>query len=150
MVKAKLAMCSLFVILSAFAGFRLAAQSAKLATSAEQIAPYEAEILIYLLPQAQELRKQGMDVGWELQTSPKLNQRDFYTYWVVNSKRPNVEGSVTVGYFSVNKHTAEVWDDNNEKVKVPDAGELEGVERILRRAHHIDEETLHKFSSLRP
>jgi len=143
-------MCSLSVILSAFAGFRFAAQSAKLATSAEQIAPHEAEILIYLLPQAQELRKQGMDVGWELQTSPKLNQRDFYTYWVVNSKRPNVEGSVTVGYFSVNKYTAEVWDDNDEKVKVLDAGELEGVERILRRAHHIDEVTLHKFSSLRP
>jgi hypothetical protein len=150
MVKAKLAMWSLFVILSAFAGFSLATQSAKLATSAEQIAPHEAEILIYLLPQAQELRKQGMDVGWELQTSPKLNQPDFYTYWLVNSKRPNVEGSVTLGYFSVNKHTAEVWDDNNEKVKVPEAGELEGVERILRRAHHIDEETLHKFSSLRP
>src|SRR5258708_25352859 len=141
MVKAKFAMFSLFVVLAVFAGFKLAAQSAKQTTSPEQIAPHEAEILIYLLPQAQELRKHGMDVGWELQTSLKLNQRDFYTYWVVNSKRPNVEGSVTVGYFSVNKHTAEVCDENNEKVV--DAGELEGVERILRRAHHIDEETLH-------
>src|SRR5208282_5971655 len=97
----------------------------------EEIATREAEILIYLLPQAQELRKQGMDIRWELQTSPKLNQRDFYTYWIVNSKRPNVEGSVTVGYFSVNKHTAEVWDNDNEKVV--ETGELQGVQRILRR-----------------
>jgi hypothetical protein len=147
MVKAQFAMCGLIVTLSAFAGFRLAAQSAPHAALPEQIAPYEAEILIYVLPQAQELRKQGMDVGWEQDMSPKLNQRDFYTYWVVNSKRPNVEGSVTVGYFSVNRHTAEVWNDNNEQV---DTSELAGIERILRRAHHIDEETLHKFSSLRP
>ena len=89
-----------------------------------------------------------MDVEWELQTSPKLNQRDFYNYWVFTSKRPDVEGSVTVGYFSVNKRTADVWDDDNENVV--DAVELEGVERILRRAHHIDEKTLQKFSSLRP
>ena len=79
-----------------------------------------------------------MDVGWELQTSPKLNQRDFYTYWVVNSKRPNVEGSVTVGYFSVNKHTAEVWDDNNEKVKVP------GRWRIRRRRENLAPSTSYR------
>ena len=148
MVKTRLAICSFFVILSIHADFRLTAQSGKLAASAEQIAPYEAEILLCLLPQAQELRKRGMDVGWELQTSPELNQRDFYTYWVFNSKRRNVEGSVTIGYFSVNKHTADVWD--NGKEKVVDADDLEGVEKILRRAHQIDEETLHKFSSLRP
>jgi hypothetical protein len=148
MVKTRLAICSFLVIVSTFAGFRLTAQPAKLAASAEQIAPYEAEILVYLLPQAQELRKQGMDVGWELQTSPKLNQRDFYTYWVFDSKRRNVEGSVTVGYFSVNKHTAEVWDNGSEKVV--DAEDLEGVEKILRRAHQINKQTLDEFSSLRP
>lgn len=148
MVKTKLGICSLLVILSTFAGFRLTAQPARLTASAEQIAPYEAEILVYLLPQAQELRKQGMEVGWELQTSSKLDQRDFYTYWVFNLKRQNVEGSVTIGYFSVNKHTAEVWDNGNEKVV--DAKDLEGVEKILRRAHQINKETFDKFSSLRP
>ncbi len=89
-----------------------------------------------------------MEVGWELQTSSKLDQRDFYTYWVFNLKRQNVEGSVTIGYFSVNKHTAEVWDNGNEKVV--DAKDLEGVEKILRRAHQINKETFDKFSSLRP
>jgi hypothetical protein len=76
---------------------------------------------------------------------PRLNQRDFYTYWVVNSKRPNVESSVTVGYFGVNKHTAQLWDDDNGKVV--GGAEFEGVEGILRRAHHIDQDTLRRFSS---
>lgn len=119
-----------------------------LAAPSGEIALHEAEILIYLLPQAQELRSQGMDIGWELQTSPKLKQKDFYSFWVVNSKRPNVQGSVTVGYFSVNKHTAEVW--SNDKEKTVSSAELEGVEKILRMAHHIDDATLRKFGSLHP
>jgi hypothetical protein len=147
MLKVKFAMRSLFVVLTVFAGFRLAAQAAQHTAPPEQIAPYEGEILIYVLPEAQELRSQGMDVGWEREKNPKLNQRDFYTYWVVNSKRPNVQGSVTIGYFSVNRHTAEVWDDNGKRV---DNSELAGIEKILRQAHHIDEATLRKFGSLRP
>jgi hypothetical protein len=147
MRKAKCAMCIVFVLLPVIAGLELASQCAPHAALPEQIAPYEAEILIYMLPEAQELRSQGMDVGWERETSPKLNQRDFYTFWVVNSKRPNVQGSVTVGHFSVNKHTAEVWDDNDKRVE---SSELTGIARILRQAHHIDEGTLHKYSLLRP
>jgi hypothetical protein len=148
MTRKILALSSLLAFLAGVTGFELAARSIRSATPPEEIAPCEAEILIYLLPEAQELRKQGMDIGWELQTSDKLNQRDFYTFWVINSKRPNTAGSVTVGYFSVNKHTAEVWDTNSDRVV--GAAEIEGVQRILRRAHHIDEETLHKFGSLRP
>jgi len=108
----------------------------------------EAEILIFLLPQAAELRRQGMDVGWELQTGPKLNQADFYTFWVVNSSRPHVEGSVTVGYFGVNKHSAEVWSlDKGEFVSAPEIG---GVQRIIRRAHSIDDALVRKYHSRRP
>jgi hypothetical protein len=118
------------------------------AVLSSEVALHEAEILIYLLPQAQDLRGQGMDIGWELQTSPKLNQEDFYTFWVVNSKRPIVQGSDTVGYFSVNKHTAEVW--ANDKEKTVTTAELKGIEKILRKAHHIDDAALRKFGSLRP
>lgn len=108
----------------------------------------ESEILILLLPQASELRRQGMDVGWELQTGPKFNQADFYTFWVVNSTRPGVEGSVTVGYFAVNKHSAEVWSlDKGEFVSSP---EIEGVQRIVRRAHSIDEALIRQYHSRRP
>jgi hypothetical protein len=124
-----------------------ARQSTQPALPPEQIALHEAEILIYLLPEAQLLRNQGMDIGWE-QTDPKLNQQDFYTFWVYNSKRPTENGSVTVGHFSVNKHTAEVWGDDNEKPI--STNDLEGIERILRRAHHIDESTVRKFGSIRP
>jgi hypothetical protein len=123
-------------------------QAPQATISPEPIARYEAEILIYVLPQGQELRNQGMDIGWELQTSPKLNQQDFYTFWVFNSKRPNVEGSVTIGYFSVNKHSVEVWDDN--KGNLVGTAELEGIQKILRQEHHIDESTVHKFSPRRP
>jgi hypothetical protein len=54
--KSKVAMCCLFVILSVFAGSWLAGQFASPATSAEQIAPHDDEIFIFLLPQAQELQ----------------------------------------------------------------------------------------------
>jgi|SRR6266702_1754117 len=114
----------------------------------ELITLTEAEILVYLLPQAQELRKQHMDVGWELQTGPQFNRKDFYTFWVVNAKRPNVEGSVTVGYFDVNKHTGEIWDEGLEKFVV--SPELAGVQGILRKAHGIDSSILSKYRLARP
>lgn len=148
MVKKRTVIIYLSVILLPLMAHKAASQSPPAATPPERIALHEAEILIYLLPQAQELRNQGMDIGWELETSPEVNQQNFYTFWVVNSKRPNVQGSVTIGYFSVNKHTAEVWDDDREKLV--SSSELEGVQRILRQAHHIDESTLRRFSPLRP
>jgi hypothetical protein len=115
---------------------------------AEQISYTDAEILVYLLPQAQELRRQGMDIGWELQTSPALNQTNFYIFWVVNSKRPKVEGSVTVGYFAVNKHTADVWDQGLEEFVV--SPDVAAVQSILRRGHHIGAETISSFRQMRP
>jgi len=148
MVKKITVIICLSVILLPLIAHKVVSQSPQASTPPEQIALHEAEILIYLLPQAQELRNRGMDIGWELETSPKLNQQDFYTFWVVNSKRPNVQGSVTIGYFSVNKHTAEVWDDDREKLM--SSSELEGIQRILRQAHHIDETTLRRFSPLQP
>jgi hypothetical protein len=116
--------------------------------SPEVITLTEAEILVYLLPQAQELRKQGMDVGWESQTGPKFNHDDFYTFWVVNAKRPHVEGSVTVGFFDVNKHTGEVWDEGLERFVT--STELDGVQAIVRKAHGIDSSTLAKYHSAKP
>jgi hypothetical protein len=123
-------------------------QPSQTSSSPEPIALYEGQILIYLLPQGRELRNQGMDIGSELQTNEKLNQRDFYTFQVFNSKRADVHGSTTIGYFSVNKHTAEIWDDDNQK-QVSTA-ELEGIQKILRQAHDIDASTVRKFGTLRP
>jgi hypothetical protein len=123
-------------------------QPSQTSSSPEPIALYEGEILIYLLPQGRELRNQGMDIGSEVKPNQKLDQQDFYTFQVFNSKRTNVQGTTTIGYFSVNKHTAEIWDDNNQKQVV--TAELEGIQRILRQAHHIDASTVRKFGTLRP
>ena len=112
------------------------------------IALYEAEILIYLLPEAHEVRRQGMEIGWELQANPAYNLEDFYVFWIVNAKRPRVHGSVTIGFFGVNKHTADVWAEGIERFVV--TPELVGVQGILRKSHHIDEATIEKYRSRRP
>ncbi len=106
----------------------------------------EAEILVYLLPQAHDLRADGMDVAWALETGPELNQKDFYNFWVVNAKRKGHSGSVTVGYFSVNKYTADVLDARQQYVVTP---ELQGVQRILRKGHGIDEAAIREYRSRR-
>lgn len=117
----------------------------------ELLALHEAEILIYLLPDAQEVRKQGMEVGWELQTGPDFDQKDFFVFWVVNATRPHVHGSRTLGYYAVNRHTADVSDFSIEAVnQFVLSKELEGVRRILRKAHHIDDATITKYRSRHP
>jgi hypothetical protein len=137
----------LLLFLTFCAWLPMARDSEQIPVKAEQIPLYDAEILIYLLPQAHEIRKEGMDIGWELQTSPKLNQEDFYTFWVINAKRKHVNGSVTVGYFSVNKHTADIVDNLGELVT---SLELAGVQRILREGHHIDTATIQRYRSRNP
>lgn len=112
------------------------------------IALYEAEILIYLLPQAQQIRSDGFDIGWDLQTSAKLNQADYYIFFVINAKRPSY-GSVTVGYFGVNKHTADVWSLDREG-EIISSTEIQGVQRILRQAHCIDQATVDRYRSAKP
>ena len=115
--------------------------------SSTELSLSEAEILVYLLPVAHKLREEQMDVGWELQRGSKWNEKDFYVFWVVNPKRV-VEGSNTVGYFAVNKHTADIWDDWAEAFVT--STEIEGVQRILRKAHCIDDRVLSEFGSRRP
>lgn len=78
-------------------------------TVASEISIVEAEILLYVSPIAERVRANNSDIAMELQTSAKLNQDDYYFFWVYDSVRHS-NGSVTVGYYAVNKHTAEVWD----------------------------------------
>src|SRR5690349_17619378 len=73
------------------------------------ISPREAEILIYLLPQGDQLRFQSMDIGWERAPKAEVG-RNAFVFWVYNSKRPDA-GSVTIGYFVVDRCTAKVSDD---------------------------------------
>lgn len=101
----------------------------------EPITLSEAEILIYLMPASQELRRQGFDVGWELERSSDRGP-DSLHFWVYNAKRKCPEGcSVTIGSFVVDKRTAEVKNvDTKEAVTNQ---EIRGVQAILRREHHL-------------
>jgi hypothetical protein len=123
-------------------------QSAPLnsAIESQDLALYEAEILIYLIPSAREDRRVGRSVTWVLEDSAKLNQRDFFNFWVLGP--PNPYGSSTIGYFSVNKHSAEVVDQ--VLFKRVDDPELKGVQGVLRRAHRIDDQTIKKYQGLTP
>lgn len=114
------------------------------AQAPEQIALHEAEILVYLTPAAVETRLKGMDVGWEQSTDAKLNVNDYYFFWVYNATRTK-EGSVTIGHYAVNKHTADMW--NFMSGQRLDSKELEKVQSILRRAHRISDTLVARYRS---
>ena len=119
--------------------------SARIPAGPEELAYHDAEILIYLLPVAKETRARGSDIIWERESSPKLNQSDYFVFWVMNA-RPNPYGSSTIGYFAVNKHNADVRECGEDEPAVT-SPEIEGVQKILRRAHRIDQETAQKYRS---
>lgn len=110
-----------------------------------ELALHEAEILIYVMPASARTRKDGFEVGWEQTTASTLNERDYYYFWVYNATRHNPNGSVTIGNFAVNKHTADVFDNDEPPARLLDSKELRGVQKILRRTHHIDAEQIKRF-----
>ena len=127
--------------------FTLATSTPYAQTKAPELLPlHEAEILIYLSPPAVSVRAEGMEVGWELQEAKQYN-KNFYVFWMYNAVREST-GSVTIGYFAVNKRTAEVWDLGLERFV--ESKELAGVQRILRKAHHIDDQTIEKYGRQLP
>jgi hypothetical protein len=103
----------------------------------------EAKILIFVSPIAEDIRRKGMDIGVELQTSSQLNQSDYYYLWVYNNKRAHSGGSVTIGYYAVSKYTADVWNvDSSQRV----SGKLLGdVQTILRAEHGIEESMVKRY-----
>lgn len=120
------------------------ADSATILSDAQEISLTEAKILLYVSPIGEKVRAEGYDIAMERQTSDKLNQADYYIFWVYNDERPS-HGSVTIGYFAVNKHTAQVWDTVEDKQL---SGKLLlGVQKMIREWHHIDEATIKKYNS---
>lgn len=112
-----------------------------------ELSKYDAEILLYLLPASVTVRHNGRKVAWEEQTSSALNQKDFYVFYVYDLSAPDY-GSPTIGYFAINKHTAEVWDMG--AVDFVQSDDLLAIQRILRDSHCVDEKTLKAYSSRRP
>ena len=113
----------------------------------EEIALHEAEILIYMLPDSIKIRSEGMEIGWEIHDAEEFNQKDFYVFWVYNAKRRDA-GSVTVGHFAVNKHTADVWEFGSDTLVK--ARELDAIQKILRKGHNIDQQTIEKYRHRSP
>lgn len=113
-------------------------------TSAQEISITDAKILLYVSPIGESMRAGGSDIAMERQTSAKLNQKDYYFFWVYDSRRRS-SGSVTVGYYAVNKHTAGVWDmDENKQLS---GRLLLGVQKLFRESHRIDDVTIKKYSA---
>ncbi len=117
----------------------------KAADKTTTLSATEARILVYVSPVGEEQRASGFDIGMEAQSSAQLNQADYYYFWVYNAKREQSYGSVTIGYYAVNKHTAQVWDTDEEKQLSSKL--LLGVQKIIRESHHIDEGTMEKYRS---
>ena len=108
----------------------------------------EAEILIYVMPDAEAERKAGKDVAWTPEVNKEYDLANFYEFWVVGTGQREAPGSITVGYFAVNKHTGDVWEvASGEHIAGP---QLSGVQKIIRKHHNIGRAVLNNFSGLRP
>jgi hypothetical protein len=100
-----------------------------------------------LLPAAKELRAKGMDVKWDVQAVPTMNNTDYYFFWIYNvtAQKQRDIGSISVGNYAVNKHTADVrvWHVSNDTAYGDDGvllttNELERLQEALRKKHGID------------
>ena len=127
------------------AGWAHAQSSAK---NSPLITREEAEILIYVMPDAEAERKAGKDVAWTPEVNKQYDLANFYYFWVVGAGQRKEPGSITVGYFAVNKHTGDMWETvNTEHITGP---QLSGVQKIIREHHNITAAVLKEFSGLRP
>jgi hypothetical protein len=114
----------------------------------------EAGDLISLLPVTRDLRAKGMDVKWEVRVVPTKNNKDYYFFWVYNvtAQKQGDIGSISVGNYAVNKHTADVrvWQVSDE-VSYGDDGvlvatnELVRLQEALRKKHGIDSASIQEY-----
>jgi hypothetical protein len=105
----------------------------------------DARILLYLVPAAKDVRRTGLDVFFEQATSDSFNQTDYYVFQVF-STRSCEACSANVGFFAVNKHTADVREfDAEERYPLVRNRELTGIQRIIGDAYHITPEVVKRY-----
>ena len=112
--------------------------------------------MINLLPAVEELRAKGMDVKWDVQSVPTLNNQDYYFFWIYNvtAQKERDIGSISVGNYAVNKHTADVrrWQVSHD-VSFGDDGvlvntnPLERLQGELRKKHGVTTTTIQEYRS---
>jgi hypothetical protein len=103
----------------------------------------EAKILVTLTDVAQQTMAHGWPIEWHATKSP-----DWFFFSAYNVGRTNPGGSVTLGHFAVNRHTATVWEAvSGTLVSSPAMGV---VQRILRDDRGITPEDVEKWSAQNP
>ena len=116
----------------------------------------EAEGLISLLPPTKELRAKGMVVKWDVQAGSTMNNKDYYFFWIYNATAQAQRdiGSISVGNYAVNKHTADIraWRVSDEVFhgndgEVVTTNELERLQEELRKKHGIDSALIREYRS---
>jgi hypothetical protein len=107
-----------------------------------------------LLPATKELRAKGMEVMWDVQAVPTMNNRDYYFFWIYNAtaQKERDIGSISVGNYAVNKHTADVrvWHVSEEVLHGDDGAlvntnELERLQEELRKKHGINSALVQQY-----
>ena len=126
------------------------------ANESPTITVQEAGELINLLPVIKERRVKGMVVKWDMQTGATMNDKDYYFFWIYNvtAQKARDIGSISVGNYAVNKHTADVraWQVSHD-VSYGDDGvlvstnELERLQEELRKRHGIDSTAIQRYRS---
>ena len=135
--------CGLALLLLGCSLCRVASGQSKADEETTTLSVAEARILVYVSPVGERQRASGLDIAMEEQSSIQLNQADYYYFWVYNAKRKQSGGSVTIGYYAVNRHTGDVWDTDEKKQLSSNL--MSGVQTIVRESHHIDEGTMEKY-----
>jgi hypothetical protein len=114
----------------------------------------EAQALIGLLAVTKELRAKGMVVKWDVQAGPTMNNRDYYFFWIYNAtaQAKGDIGSISVGNYAVNKHTADirVWHVSDEVFHGNDgelvaANDLQQLQEDLREKHGIESGLIQEY-----
>jgi hypothetical protein len=107
-----------------------------------------------LLPATKDLRSKGMVVKWDVRTVPTMNNKVYYFFWIYNvtAQKQGDIGSISVGNYAVNKHTADVrvWRVSYEVSYGDDgvlvtASELERLQEELRKKHGIDSTSIQEY-----
>lgn len=114
----------------------------------------EAADLIDLLPVTKELRAKGMVVKWDVQAVTTMNNKVYYFFWIYNvtAQKQGDIGSISVGNYAVNKHTADVrvWQVSHDVFHGDDgvlvtAKELERLQEELRKKHGINSTSIQEY-----
>ncbi|HTQ59508.1 MAG TPA: hypothetical protein VMI32_04750 [Candidatus Solibacter sp.] len=107
----------------------------------------EAEALLNLVPVIQDLRAKGIIVKSEMQSVSTMNNKDYYFFWIYDAtaQKQRDTGSISVGNYAVNKHTADVrvWQVSNDVFHGDDGvlvatSELARLQEELREKHGIN------------